>query len=31
MTLRDNLLKSSRENLKQETKINDFLLFLRFS
>ena len=30
MTLRDNLLKSSRENLKQLTKINDFLLFLRF-
>ena len=30
MTLRDNLLKSSSENLKQETKINDFLLFLRF-
>ena len=30
MTLRENLLKSSSENLKQVTKINDFLLFLRF-
>ena len=30
MTLCDNLLKSSSENLKQLTKINDFLLFLRF-
>ena len=26
----DNLLKSFRENLKQLTKIDDFLLFLRF-
>ena len=26
----DNLLKSFSENLKQLTKINDFLLFLRF-
>ena len=30
MTFRDNLLKSSSENLKQLTKMNDFLLFLRF-
>ena len=30
MTFRDNLLKSFRENLKQLTKTNDFLLFLRF-
>ena len=30
MTFRDNLLKSCNENLKQLTKINDFLLFLRF-
>ena len=30
MTFWDNLLKSFRENLKQLTKINDFLLFLRF-
>ena len=30
MTLCDNLLKSFSENLKQLTKINDFLLFLRF-
>ena len=30
MTFRDNLLKSFSENLKQLTKINDFLLFLRF-
>ena len=26
----DNLLKSFSENLKKLTKINDFLLFLRF-
>ena len=30
MTLRDNLLKGSSEKLKQLTKMNDFLLFLRF-
>ena len=30
MNFRDNLLKSFSENLKQLTKINDFLLFLRF-
>ena len=30
MTFRDNLLKSFSENLKQLTKMNDFLLFLRF-
>ena len=30
MTVCDNLLKSFSENLKQLTKINDFLLFLRF-
>ena len=30
MTFRDNLLKSFSENLKQLTKINDFLSFLRF-
>ena len=30
MTFWDNLLKSFRENLKQLTKINDFLLFLRY-
>ena len=30
MTFRDNLLKSASENLKQLTKMNDFLLFLRF-
>ena len=30
MTFCDNLLKSISENLKQLTKINDFLLFLRF-
>ena len=30
MTFCDNLLKSFTENLKQLTKINDFLLFLRF-
>ena len=30
MTFRDNLLKSFSENLKQLTKINDFLLFLCF-
>ena len=30
MTFPDNLLKSFSENLKQLTKINDFLLFLRF-
>ena len=30
MTFRDNLLKISSENLKQLTKMNDFLLFLRF-
>ena len=30
MTFCDNLLKSFSENLKQLTKRNDFLLFLRF-
>ena len=30
MTFFDNLLKSFSENLKQLTKINEFLLFLRF-
>ena len=30
MTFCDNLLKSFSETLKQLTKINDFLLFLRF-
>ena len=30
MTFFDNLLKSFSENLKQLTKINDFLSFLRF-
>ena len=30
MTSCDNLLKSFSGNLKQLTKINDFLLFLRF-
>ena len=30
MTFFDNLLKSFGENLKQLTKMNDFLLFLRF-
>ena len=30
MTFCDNLLKRFSENLKQLTKINDFLLFLRF-
>ena len=30
MTFCDNLLKSFSENLKQLTKINDFILFLRF-
>ena len=30
MTYGDNLLKSFSENLKQLTKMNDFLLFLRF-
>ena len=30
MTFFDNLLKSFSENLKQITKINDFLLLLRF-
>ena len=30
MTFSDNLLKSFSKNLKQLTKINDFLLFLRF-
>ena len=30
MTFCDNLLKSFSENLKQLTKINDILLFLRF-
>ena len=30
MTFCDNLLKIFSENLKQLTKINDFLLFLRF-
>ena len=30
MTFCDNMLKSFSENLKQLTKINDFLLFLHF-
>ena len=30
MNFSDNLLKSFSENFKQLTKINDFLLFLRF-
>ena len=30
MTFCDNLLKSFSENLKQLTKMEDFLLFLRF-
>ena len=30
MTFCDNLLKSFSENFKQLTKMNDFLLFLRF-
>ena len=30
MTFCGNLLRSFSENLKQLTKINDFLLFLRF-
>ena len=30
MVFCDNLLKSFSENLKQLTKVNDFLLFLRF-
>ena len=30
MTFWENLLKIFSENLKQLTKINDFLLFLRF-
>ena len=30
MTFCDNLLKSFSENLKQLTKINDFLLYFRF-
>ena len=30
MTFFDNLLKSFSENLKQLTKMNGFLLFLRF-
>ena len=30
MTFFDNLLKSFGENLKQLTKMNDFLLFFRF-
>ena len=30
MTFCDNLLKSFSGNLKQLTKMNDFLLFLRF-
>ena len=30
MAFSDNLLKSFSENLKQLTKINDLLLFLRF-
>ena len=30
MTFCDNLLKSVSENLKQSTKMNDFLLLLRF-
>ena len=29
MTFSDNLLKSFSENLKQLTKMNDFLLFLQ--
>ena len=31
MTFCDNLLKSFSENLKQLTKMNDFLLFLRIN
>ena len=31
MTFCDNLLKSFSENLKKLTKMNDFLLFLRFN
>ena len=31
MTFCDNLLKSFIENLKQLTKMNDFLSFLRFN
>ena len=30
MTFCDNLLKSFSENLKQSTKMDDFLLFLHF-
>ena len=30
MTFRDNVLKSFSKNLKQLTKMNDFLLYLRF-
>ena len=30
MTFCDNLLKSFSENLKQLTKMNDFVLFLRY-
>ena len=30
MTFSDNMLKSFSENLKQLTKMNDFLLFLHF-
>ena len=30
MTFSDNLLKSFSESLKQLTKMNNFLLFLRF-
>ena len=30
MTFCDNLLRSFSENLKQLTKMDDFLLFLRF-
>ena len=30
MTFCDNLLKSFSENFKQLTKMNDFILFLRF-
>ena len=30
MTFCDNILKSFSENLKQLTKMDDFLLFLRF-
>ena len=30
MTFSDNLLKSFSENLKQLTKMNDFLSFFRF-